>query len=574
MRALPFLLGLAVLALPSDLLALDEPPMELVHVTANTGFAAGGHVALRVGDYAYHFEVWPDGWLRLGRQRWAPFRLRYGTLENRGMHATELDLGEAERGRLHRDLRDLWSRQSADLARLDAFSTAVDWIAHREGAEPPELPGVGFFAGGRPDHPHAADLRDAVKRRLPEGQLASQRARVETALAAWRSGDDPETLRDGLLLRAALRALEEARGLAPGSLLDPEAGFDEPLPLAPSEQRHLERLSGDLEQTVARLLLSRRPDRGRPLLLAMARYQALRRSVEEQRLWFLDAVSGAEPIPELGDTSRTRPLLRRLAERASAGWRATRSAVLGQTLREPGYNDLEEAATGVHEMRAALTENRPIRMRALGRLIPARPGRIDAVPLANATTHLELPRARAREEQFRSTLATRYHYELVTRNCATELATLIGMVAPDAHRDGTSFIPALLSRRIRASGAAGEQRELPSHRHERVDRLAEREGRLRVALRESNTLTSTAYEGSLHDDTFLFFADGSPWLRPALGTANLAYGIGHAVAGLVSAPLDRGQRLRRGLEGAFYSLPELVGVSIRKGRYDLVPLDR
>ncbi len=94
-----------------------------------------------------------------------------------------------------------------------------------------------------------------------------------------------------------------------------------------------------------------------------------------------------------------------------------------------------------------------------------------------------------------------------------------------------------------------------------------------MALRESNTLTATVYEGSLQDDHFLFFADGNPWLRPALGTANLVYGLAHAAAGLLSAPLDRGRRLRGGLEGAFYSLPELVGVSIRKGRYDLAPLE-
>ena len=101
--------------------------------------------------------------------------------------------------------------------------------------------------------------------------------------------------------------------------------------------------------------------------------------------------------------------------------------------------------------------------------------------------------------------------------------------------------------------------------------MAAEEGGLRVALRESNTLSSRAYEGSVRDHPFLFFADGTPWLRPLQGTANLGYGLGHALVGLATAPFDRGRRVRGGLAGAFYSLPELVGLNIRKGRYDLLP---
>ena len=52
--------------------------------------------------------------------------------------------------------------------------------------------------------------------------------------------------------------------------------------------------------------------------------------------------------------------------------------------------------------------------------------------------------------------------------------------------------------------------DLPSHRRRRVAELARQEGRLRVALRESNTWTSTVYSGSIADDAFFFFADGTP----------------------------------------------------------------
>lgn len=84
-------------------------------------------------------------------------------------------------------------------------------------------------------------------------------------------------------------------------------------------------------------------------------------------------------------------------------------------------------------------------------------------------------------------------------------------------------------------------------------------------------MTSTVYEGSIQDDYFLFFSDGAAWLRPAQGAANLVFGLLHVVLGVPTAAFDRGDHLRRGLWGSFYSVPEVLGVSIRKGRYDLLP---
>jgi hypothetical protein len=178
--------------------------------------------------------------------------------------------------------------------------------------------------------------------------------------------------------------------------------------------------------------------------------------------------------------------------------------------------------------------------------------------------------AAAREERFRTEVAERYAYDLIRHNCATEIeAVLAGATGLDA--GPIAFIPAGLARGVAASDLTRETVDLPSHRRRRVAELARQEGRLRVALRESNTWTSTVYQGSITDDAFFFFADGTPWTRPLLGTANLVYGLGQATVGLATAPFDRGRRAWSGLRGAFYSLPEMAGFSIRKGRYDLLP---
>ena len=239
------------------------------------------------------------------------------------------------------------------------------------------------------------------------------------------------------------------------------------------------------------------------------------------------------------------------------------------TLIEATYNRLEEAATGLHEMTAALERGQPLRARPLGRLIPNRPGAADpmrpAQPLEGRAAD-----AAAREAQLRAALAEDYGYDLIGNNCATEIEAVLDE-ATGLEGGRLAFIPAGLARDVAASDLAWETVDLPSHRRRRVAELAAEEGRLRVALRESNTWTSTVYQGSITDDAFFFFADGTPWMRPLLGTVNLLYGLGQATVGMATAPFDRGRRAWGGLRGAFYSLPEMAGFSIRKGRYDLLP---
>ena len=95
-----------------------------------------------------------------------------------------------------------------------------------------------------------------------------------------------------------------------------------------------------------------------------------------------------------------------------------------------------------------------------------------------------------------------------------------------------------------------------------------------VRLRESNTLTATAYARGSHDSFFLFFTDGplgASWaLRPAAGALNLMAALGEVVVGLVTAPVNGTRSLRSGLRGTLSSLPELAFLNVRKGSYDYV----
>lgn len=541
------------------------PPVDVVHVTANSGLAAGGHTALRIDEHAYHWEMHEHGFLVLAREEWLTFALRYGTLENRSMHLVPLDLAPEQRTRLEGALLRFWRAQQRDLAQLEALSLERRWHRHLEGSDPPTLAGAGFFDDGLPAEPSAAALRERVVHALGPASLTDERTRVETRSATAVG----EELRDALLLREALIALLEARGLAAGALVDPAAELAEAGGLSTRERELLTDLAATLERSVVQLVRSRRPDRGRPLMLALARHQAVIRSLDQERFLLLDAIPDQRVILDPEAIALHRDLVSELAARAARGWRREREALGSAPLGEAIYNRLEEAATGLHEMTAVLEHGQPLRARPLGRLIPNRPGAVDPMPGAKPLEG-RADDAAAREEHFRAGLAERYGYDLFRNNCATEIeAVLAEVTGLDA--GALAFIPAGLARGVAASDLARETVDLPSHRRRQVAELAHQQGRLRVALRESNTWTSTVYQGSITDDAFFFFADGTPWTRPLLGTANLVYGLGQATVGLATAPFDRGRRAWSGLRGAFYSVPEMVGFSIRKGRYDLLP---
>jgi len=242
------------------------------------------------------------------------------------------------------------------------------------------------------------------------------------------------------------------------------------------------------------------------------------------------------------------------------------------------------------EVEGARRDGAPLRSEP-GLLLPVRPaGRQERIaqPLAETVANVELEAAGAAVADYHRRLAALYRYNLLTQNCVSEIfATVdaaLGDAAgaaddPDAVADesrrrlggvvrmGSSlnFIPIVSSDAVARSYATVAGRTRRSYRQLRLAALAREEPAWRVALRESNTLTATAYHAGPADSAFLFFTDNAGPLRPLFGAANLLVGLADGALGVVTWPVDDGARLRAGLRGALFSLPELAFVNIRKG---------
>ena len=581
--------------------------VEYLYVESNEGGSSGGHVALRLGDDVFHFEHRSPGVLVLGRDDFEHFRYRYSILENRTIHVSRIAVSEetarllAERFRRRLFLQsrhlDVIESLRADRATLEQM--LADGIA---------LEAAGYFfpdRGMAPDletlveDPDLADLRgrialeygaDFLERRMHAlrvalaelDPLAMDLPTLPTAeMPPAPAYSFPQRYRDLMGALASLEALRDARPLLPGAL---RKSASEDLVFAEADALAARQLSEALAAALVRLVASDRPDSGAALMVGMARLAALGESRRQERWLVLDFFPSetamgprrwlrARPEEAAALLQETNEELARTRERL-----VTRAG--DGNFREADFAAFEAAANRSGELRLALAEERE--RRALkAPLIPSRPARLSVGGVDGQALMRGLEAVREREDAYAAGFKRRWGYNLVTRNCVSEVFSEIDAafeggaeeserrLGGRVHMDGSlNFIPALSAAAVEASYPVTERFELASYRHARVEEMYRRENPVTVFLRESNTLTSAIYRRNADDSIFVFFTDDAVVTRPLFGAVNLAVGIATSAVGLVVLPVDGGATLWTGLKGALFSLPELFFQNIRKGSFE------
>jgi hypothetical protein len=582
-RSLRLLGAILLLALLAGAARARAAPAEVafVYVEGNVGGASGGHTALRFGEEAFDFEVQGD-LLRLRREPWRFMLHRYSNLFNRPVHVARIELAPAQERQAHDHLAAAWLLQQArfDDARereRDAELTRA-WLG-QGGAF--AVPAAGLLDAARPGDPAALALRARIEAERGAGFLAGELARVRGAQRRPELAAAPLRARELLAEGEALRALAEASGLAEDALLAPEGE-----PLAESERRVLAAYADELAGDVLELLASPRGDRGAPLLLAAARHQGVRRSLAEGRLRLLDAMPDERPtLPARAAALRRAELVAQAARQREELTRARREVLGAAAIEEAGYSRLESLASRAAEYARGAAEGRAVR-EPWGRLVPSR-ARAVAVPvpeLPERELAASVDAARRAARDAARALREDFPYDILTRNCATELVRLLeqGLGGPVGFAaalggalrpgEGAGFVPFVLHGQVLARLRIARSERIPSYRERALEELRAREPGALVGLREGNVLSSRIYRWRDRDTRFLLFTPEVFWRRPLYGLANLLFALPDTALGLASAPLDRGRRLRRGAYGMLYSLPELAFVSIRKGTFDAATL--
>lgn len=615
-----------------------------LYVEPNEGDSSGGHTAIRFDEQTFHFQHERSGLIRISRLDSASFVHNYAMLGNRTIRESRIAVAEET----YTILLDGFSRlfliqeaQLADLAALQRDAALFELLLKllqnpAGGAEEPALPlkGLGYFL---PDgatlsekstplpgnDPAAAALRKLQERiragygdRFPEERISQLQAALG-AMKLQASGAPlpglsrhsypsravaraSSTYEDALLALTALELLQAAPTLRSGASWSSPA---DQFRLSPEEVLLLRSFAGQLENDLVRLVASPRSNWGYPFIIGMARLAAVAASISTERLVLLDLypedTQPAAPLP--AGSRRYLPAMNR--ERLDLFLQRRQEFFSGRELREADYAALELDGNLLIDLeRAAAHNNLPRQLPET--VVPVRTGKRHDLPfpaMDEAMLKTELTKAQAAAGDYAAALTGLYAYDLVRRNCVTEIFVTInstmaqhssgGEQALDAAAvarqeslqrlggfvdpsQGLTFVPFLSAAEVDSCYGVISNQEQPSYRAGQLAEMKKRETPLLVFLRESNTLTSTIYHPAPDDSPFLFFTDDTILLRPLFGACNLLVGLGDSLLGLVTMPFAGPRRLQLGAKGMLFSLPELVFVNLRKGSMEYIEQTR
>lgn len=607
-----------------------------LYIEASEGNSSGGHAAIQFGDEVYHFQHVDSGLIRLFRQEEKEFHFVYRYLQNRPVHLGRIEvdgdtlallkdrfkwrfLTQERQFKLIEDLR----RDRVFLLHLLQKSTGGRDLADPDAASLPRLKGAGLFYSDS-DRPrrrsqHAVnreqaffirELRENIERRFGRGFLQRKRKQLEESIEALTPVDwsaihaDPDLARfpasvysfsdrysDYLTAWLAVQILTEATPLLPEVLVQTDR---QPFKISEAEKRGLLTLQQDLSHALIEAFAASRPDWGYAALVNLARTLAIAATLRSGYWAFIDDFAEDSEWLKPAQYLQHRAQLRRLINDAGASLaRLRRSAASRQRLTEADYSRIEMAANRYLEL---LKSERRGEFRFNGeKALPSKSIGIPAGPLPKlARTRLaaELASLNNVEEAFGKTLNRHYRYDLIQRNCVTELFGTIHRALLTSYRSdepltdpesfikresekrlggyvdvAVNFIPFVSYRSVQDRYRVVRSLDLDSYRRLELARLTNRDGGLLTAFRETSILSSRLYQYNPDDALFLFFTDDQWLLRPLFGVANTAAGIAQGIAGLFSWPTDSGKNLKSGATGVLMSVPELFFFNMRKGSY-------
>ena len=592
----------------------EESGFDYLYIVANEDGSSGGHVAVRLGHFVYHFQN-EDSLLVLKRDRLRDFVFQYAGLENRTIHVLRVEVAPLDLDRIVEGFRRRHRAQEAQLRVARELARDRELLARLAlydsdpvGPASIDVPAFGYFLTRQEQRsavsPTLVSLREALGRARGPDFLALRSRRIRSELetlfeadpVGWKAEPPASAYAypafeqswsgrwlDGLAGLAALDVLERASPLDPAAHHAPRDGHFE---LSQEDALALGRVAEAMRIQLIDLFESGRSGWGQRMLLGMARLIALERSIESRRLVFLDAFPENQGLQEIsidpGDEAGESVLRENHRE-----FEAARAGLRGRD--EPdelAWERLEERSNRYWELLRVAPGGGPIRV-AKGHLVPLRARRFpipSELLVEGAVEEKQRLAAARRERDYARGLQRLYRYGLITRNCATALFETLGdgfggsvaraETALGGHvrsRGSLAFIPFVSARQVDERFRVVARQTIPSYRYQRLDEMRSQAPSLWLALRESNTFSSKSYRRRSADSFFVFFTDRTIALRPVLGAVNLVAGLGQSIIGLVTAPVDRGRVLVRGLRGTFMSLPELFFWNIRKGSYDWIP---
>ncbi len=626
-----FLIRLLLLAIfPGAALAAS---FEYLYLEASEGNSSGGHSAIQFGDEIYHYQHHDSGLIRLLRQDKQEFHFLYRFLQNRRIHLSRVEVSEETFNRLGEYFKWQFLAQDQQFKQLNDLLKDCLLLRRLLYKQPDigtdfsavlRLNGVGLFYAehdldsqkdeypknikvGSQSSPFIGLLRKKIEAQYGQDYLSKRREQITANIKTLTPNHWPaptsilskdnfppvinsfaDSYTDYLTGLAAIKVLVEEQPL------QADAFFVTQESVTPEEKKILEALREQLALSLLKSVKSGRPDWGAAVLVNMARYIAVEQSLQLGRWVFIDDFAvDSEWISTDQFIEQAEPIQTQIDD-AQANFKQIRKVIINPGgLTESNYSQLEMSANRYFEWLKG-KQQKAVRYQG-EKALPTKSislpdwlmPELSSQQLTSALTGLE-----HYENKLLQELVQHYQYNLLTRNCVTELFRTLDqallsqntvdndpakqaelLIKESRQRLGGTisaaynFIPFVSFQSVQENYKVSSNTVLNAYRGQQLEKLYAKNNGLMVALRESNIFSSTLYSYNPDDAFFVFFTDDSLALRPVFGVFNTAAGIGQSLFGFLSWPFDSGKNLKAGTTGILMSLPELLFFNMRKGSY-------
>ncbi|WP_208757771.1 hypothetical protein [Leptospira dzoumogneensis] len=582
----------------------QEVYIDFIYVDANTGQSSGGHSALRFDDTVIHFQYYPDEIFRVVRESYERFSYSYNTYSNRTSKIARVAISEKDLDKIRTGFEKLALIQFKHIKNLGSIRADVQFL--KEIIRPEKnirIRTFGYFKKEEVAESTFA-LKEELNSGLGKGWLGKARSRIKNELnSAYSEGKfaaftEAPAVQNGIYpfykegisswFLPRLEKLSVLEILDLGYSLDPETIFlSSGKPLSEEEKGKLISLRDSLKYSILELIKEENSNWGHSVLVNLARFLVLEKSIKEGKLYFLvtfpESVSQIRPTTWSKDKKGVEASSDLLLE-ASKTFREER--VKSENLTEENYLTWEDLENRDWELRTGLSRGISIR-NTFDRLSPDLSGNfVFSFPAPEAELISEyLNRSEKEEETYYENLKRFYTFKLITKNCTSEIFDSLEFILNEKEYEtvlgkridphsSLTFIPFIAYDSITEKWKVKEETMELSHRKVALEQLYESNPKWKTYLKESNVFSSSIYRTNPDDPSFVFFTDDVILLRPIYGIVNLGWGIGNFTLGIFTSPFDKGKRAQNGLNSVFFSLPELVFFNIRKGTFPNAKPDR
>ncbi|MBM9577398.1 hypothetical protein JWG45_09555 [Leptospira sp. 201903070] len=574
---------------------------DFIYVDANTGQSSGGHTGIRVGNKVYHYQFFPDDIFHLVRESYDDFAFGYNILSNRTSVLTRLDWDPKEISILESGLNRLYLVQFKHLQNWEVLRKEAKFFEELKSPEKKiGLRATAYFTKEQ-NSKITKDLKEELESKFGKQFLSTLENRLKenvlfpkNELTNLRFPPLPENISaikfPFFTQGPYLKIRDTLEGILLCQILREEWGLNSDLLIGDSKNKLSEKEIELLQfffrrqkESLLQIIEEQDPGWAFSALVALGRMQAVEESLESGFPVFLSSFPEDSPLIQK-EASGDKEAVRHIEVETSSIVSLAREKISSlNSITEKEYQIWEDATNRAFELQEGLAKTIPVRMYS-GKLIPQRENYFLISMFLPQNSKLEeyARISKERESEYHSRLKELYQFHLLSENCTTEIVKRVQETFdlkeksfPGEKIDpkfSPSFIPFYASHSISKRWKNSGETVFLSYRRKKLGEVLEKEPGIRTAFRESLTFTSSIYKSNREDPVFPFFTDDVFWKRPLYGMVNFTAGLGLTTAGLFSLPFDKGERLQKGFQSAFFSLPEFIFFNIRKGTFPYVSM--